>query len=329
MQVLARYCIRRIGAAIGLLWAGLTLLVAVLQFIAEADDGDFSTVALLALLQIPRLAMETLPFACTIAAAATLQRMEENRELQTMRAAGMSLGRAALFVGGGGLAFAVLFAVVSEFVLEPSESLTRALKNAPSAKGNVWMHHDGSFFYAETIAPDGEARGVAIYAPEGDAMRILAAAAAHEQNGKWRLTDGEESRLTPDGVSTELFASREWDAPPSSVLLAAIRRPREMSLRTLATVADGGGGRFAAAFWRRLSAIFALPLLAACAVGSVGMRRRITMAVLLATGLAGAYYFAAIIFTQFAQLLQIPLLAAAALLVPAVVLAFSVRRRFV
>ena len=133
MPILARYFFRKIAAAIALLWLGLTILVATLQLIAEADGGDFAFAALLALLQMPRLAMETLPFACAIAAAATLQRMEENRELRTMRAAGLSLTRAAMFAGGGGIAFAAALLAIGELILEPAESLSRAVQNAPAA----------------------------------------------------------------------------------------------------------------------------------------------------------------------------------------------------
>ena len=331
MTILTRYFIRRIGAAIGLLWGGLTLLVATLQFVAEAGGADFSTAAFLTVLQTPRLAMETLPFACAIAAAAALQRMEESRELQTIRAAGVSLGRAAFLAGGGGAIFAVALAATGEFILEPSESLARAVKNAPTARGAVWLHHEGIFFYAAEIAPGGEMREVAVYAPAADSLRVLTAARANEKDGKWNLANGDDSMLTADGVAAETFTERAWSPPPpKAALLASVRRPREMSARTLAAVADEyGGGRFAAAFWARAAAIVALPLLAACAVWSVGMRRRVTMTVLLSTGLAGAYYFASIIFSQLALLLQLPILAAAALLVPVGVLTAAVRRRFI
>ncbi|MGI9297505.1 MAG: LptF/LptG family permease [Gammaproteobacteria bacterium] len=333
MPILARYFFRRVGAAIALLWLGLTALVATLQLIAEADRHDFAAAALLALLQTPRLAMETLPFACAIAAAAALQRMEENRELRTMRAAGLSPARAALFAGGGGIIFAAALLAVGELLLEPSESLARAVKNAPAAKGEVWLHHEGAFFYAAQIAPGGNMRGVAVYVPQKNAMRIVAAATARQRGDKWRLTDGEETTLSEDGVRAESFAAREWDfPPPAAALLAVLRRPREMSARALADASQElreGGARFSVALWRRLAGIAAVPLLAACAVWSVGLRRRVTTAVLSATGLVGAYYFAAIIFAQIALLLQTPSLAAAPLLLPAAALAVAVKRRFI
>lgn len=334
MPILARYLARRIGAAIALLWLGLTALVATLQLIAESDNRDFAAAALLAFLQIPRLGMETLPFACAIAAAAALQRMEENRELRTMRAAGLSLSRVALFIGGGGMIFAVALLALGELLLEPAESLARAVKNAPSARGEVWLHHKGAFFYAKQIAPGGGMQDVAVYAPDKNAMRIITANTARQHGDKWRLEDGKESALTTDGIFTESFAVREWDfPPPAAALLAALRRPREMSAGALASAAKGlrenGGLRFAVAWWRRVAGIAAAPLLAACAIWSVGLRRRVTMAVLSATALVGAYYFAVIIFSQFALLLQIPPLAAAPLLLLAAILTAAVKRRFV
>lgn len=336
MPVLTFYFFRRIGGAIALLWFALTALIVTLQLVAEADGRSLPVAALLALLQAPRLAMETLPFACVIAAAAALQRMEESRELQTMRAAGLSLARAAALTGVGGAIFAAFLIAAGEFLLEPSESLARAFKNAPAAKGEVWLHHQGEFFYARQITPGGQMQGVAVYVPKDDSLQVVSADRAHAdpQSGKWQLTDGKESILKQGETSTEPFAEREWQFPlPASALQSVIRHPREMSGRSLASAASGlrdsgSGVRFAVALWQRIAAIPAIPLLAACAICCVAWRRRVTIAVLFATALSGAYYFTSILSVQFALLLHAPLLAAAPLFLLLAALTAAARKRF-
>ena len=334
MPVLTAYFLRRIGGAIALLWLALTLLIATLQLIAGWDDRAFAAAALLALLQMPRLAIETLPFACAIGAAASLQRMQENRELQTMWSAGLSLAHTALFLAGGGVLYAVATVVAGEILLEPSASLARAVKNEPAAKGNVWLHHQGVFLHAQTIAPDGTMHDVAIYEPNKNSLRLLTAKTAAQNDDIWRLTDGQESELHATDIKTREFAVREWHFPvPVAALRAIVRRPREMSMRTLSAAADGlqhggGGERFAVAWWRRLTMIVALPMLAACAICGIGMRRKITVAVLFATGVVGVYYFSTAVFSQLALLLNLPPFAAVPLLLLSAAIAAGIQRRF-
>ena len=332
MPVLFFYFVRRIGAAVGMLWLGLTALTAALHLAANADEN---AAALLALLKTPRLALETLPFACAIAAAASLQRMEESRELQTMRAAGLSWGGVAALAAGGGAIFAVFALALGELALEPAESLTRAVKNRQTMSGNIWLHRGGKFFYAEKIALNGDMQNIAVYEPQQNALRIIAAATAKPlpAEDKWQLADGEESELSEGRADSRIFTAHESEFPFSAAALqAVVRRPREMSMHSLAGAGvlgeNGIGARFAAAFWQKLASIPAPPLLAACAIWTVGMRRRAAVAALAAAAISGAYYLSAVISAQFALLLGFPAFAAAPLLLLAGFLAIAARRRF-
>ena len=313
------------------MWLGLTALTAALQLAADADaDGA----ALLALLRSPRLALETLPFACAIGAAASLQRMEESRELQTMRAAGLSWGAVALLAAGGGAAFSAASLAVGELALEPAESLARAVENRRAVRGGVWLQDGGKFFRAETILPDGALRGVSAFEPKKGALKIVSAAgAAPQKGGKWIVADGEETEIAEGRAKSREFAELELDFPFSAAALkAAARRPREMSMRSLSAAGalrgGGIGARFSAALWGRLAEIPAPPLLAACAVLAVGMRRRLAFAVLAAAGISGAYYLSSVMAGQFAVLLNFPFFAAAPLLLLGFLAFLASRRRF-
>ena len=332
-MILALYFVRRIGVAIGLLWLGLAALMATFQLIAELEGREFGSAALLAIFQTPRLALETLPFACTIAAAAALQRMQENRELQMMRAAGLSMSHAAMLCASAGLAFSLAALFTGEVLLSPAESLSRTVKNVPTVKGHVWLHRDGVYFYAETLLPDGGMGDISAYQPKKGSLQVVTAQSASAQDGAWTLTKGEELELHPEHISAQTFEAREWHfSMPLSGLQAITRRPREMSMGDLSDASvlkESGGMKFAAAWWKRLSLLLALPLLSACAICVIGWRRRITVAVLAATGVSGGYYFAAVMFSQLALILRVPSLAAMPLLLVGAAAFIGARRRFV
>ena len=330
MPVLLWYFMRRVGGVIGGLWLALTALVVALEMLADLGGDPFAESLLLALLQGPRLALETLPFACAIGAAFFLQRMTETGELQAMRSAGLSLARTAALTAAGGALFSAAALAVGETLLEPGESLTRALKNAPTARGNVWLHRGGVFFHARSLDENGAMRDVSVYQMADGGLKIITAASARLQDGSWRLADGEESHLSAEGVRRELFAEQTRDWPLSvSALQALTRRPQAMSMRMLAQAAENDAPRYASALWRRAMAALALPLLAACAVCCIGgAHRRAAAAVLMSVALVGGYYFAAAICSQLSLLLRIPALAALPLILLFAVLFAGVQRKF-
>ena len=332
MNILSFYFLRRTTAAAALLWLGLTILIGTLETIANLGERPLADVLLLSVLQTPRLALETLPFAVAIGAAASLQRMTETRELEAMRAAGLSLRRIALYAGGSGLLFAAVFILANELLLSPSESLARAVQGNASATGDIWLENDGTFLHAAELSTGGVMRDVAIYEPRKDAMRLITAQTAKLHGKHWLIENGAITELAAGRFIRTTFRQRQLDFPlPPASIRALIRRPREMSMRDLyATKELSGGSRFAAAFWQRLSVILALPLLAACAIWCIGgVRRRPATTALIATALAGACYFAAIICAQFALLLQMPPLAMLSVAVPIVALIAGTRRQFI
>ena len=326
MPIILFYFIRRVGGTVALLWLGLTALVAALEMLADLGEQNIAIAIWLAILQTPRLAMETLPFACAIGAAVSLQRMEENRELQAMRAAGLSLAKVALLAGGGGAIFSLAAIGIGELLLSPAGDLSRAIKNTP-AQNNVWLHSDGVFFHAKQLSPEGEMQHVSVYEITANTLHIITAAAAAQKDGNWQFTDGEESHLSENSVRRDSFVVREWGfSLPAAAIKSLIRHPRDMSFSML-SAAGIGGVRYTSALWRRIVAIFALPLLAACAIFSIGgLHRRTAAAVLIATALVGVYYFSVIIFSQFALLFRLPALALAPLLLLASFLFFGVRK---
>ena len=90
MSILGFYLARRAGKASALVWLALGTLLGVFEFLEEAGNRALPEAATLALLGLPRLLMETAPFACAIGAAAAMALMDRRREIPAMLAAGLS-----------------------------------------------------------------------------------------------------------------------------------------------------------------------------------------------------------------------------------------------
>ena len=335
MPTLTRYFIKRIGITIGLLWLGLTFLIVIFQLLADWEDRELTTAMVLAVFQAPRLSLEILPFTCVIGAAIALQRMEEAQELNVLRAAGLSLMQITYLTAIGGLVFATAIIFISELVLEPAETIVRSVKKTSLNKGHVWLHNDGVYLYAKSISPDGALKNIIVYTPRDNRLNILKADSAQAAKELWQLTNSQNIIFANKRVERQSFGDIEWYFPVAqSVLKTIIKRPREMSIVTLATAASGArvsgrGASLAVALWRRGASIPAAPLLAATAIWCLGIRKNIAFAIIIAAAISSAYYLAVIISAQFALLFQLPPLTIIPLCLIAVIFIIGARRQFI
>ena len=93
---LALYVARRFAGACAAMLAGLTLLVALFDFIellrraATKPDATFGLVAEIAALRLPYIAMQVLPFAVLLGGIYAFWRLTRSSELIVARAAGVS-----------------------------------------------------------------------------------------------------------------------------------------------------------------------------------------------------------------------------------------------
>ncbi len=151
---LALYVARRFGGACAAMLAGLTLLVALFDFIellrraATRPDAGFALVAQIAGLRLPFVAMQLLPFAVLLGGLLAFWRLSRSSELVVARAAGVS----AWGFLSGPVAVALLFGLLGTFGVSPLSSamLARAerldnayLRNASGltalAGGRLWL----------------------------------------------------------------------------------------------------------------------------------------------------------------------------------------------
>ena len=311
MNILALYFVRRAGKASALVWLALGTLIGLFEFLEEAGDEPFGRAAALALLGLPRLLMETLPFACAIGAAVGLALLEKRREIPAMRAAGMSPQTLARLSAMSAAPFCLALLVLSEAALVPGERAARTLRDPEralqAAARDLWVRDGSDFARIGAVSEDGTALSdVAVYRADGSELRalIVARSATHSggeggEGGEWRLYDGRELVLRSASAGRTSFESRVWDSSLTPSALSALTvRPREMSLLQLRRAAEEtaetgqggvGGSVFAAEFWGRLAALLALPLLSACGM-FFAARRQAESAALLGAILAGGFF---------------------------------------
>ena len=151
---LAFYVARRFGGACAAMLAGLTLLVALFDFIellrraATRPDAGFALVAQIAGLRLPFVAMQLLPFAVLLGGLLAFWRLSRSSELVVARAAGVSawgfLSGPVLVALGLGLLGALGVSPLSSAMLARAERLDNAyLRNASGlsalAGGRLWL----------------------------------------------------------------------------------------------------------------------------------------------------------------------------------------------
>ena len=283
MSILGFYLTRRVGGTLALVWLALGTLVGVFEFLEEAGGRPPGESAALALLGLPRLLMETLPFACAIGAAVSAALLERRREIPAMLAAGLSPGKLAALWGAAALPFCAAFLILSEAALSPGEGRARDLKNpagaAQAAARDLWVRDGADYARIGAVSENGDRLSdVAVYRAREDELRaVLFARTAVFAEGEWILREGWEVIVESEKTAREAFAERVWRTRLSPQALSALTvRPREMSLAELRRAvleAEGTGqnsGDFSAEFWGRLAALLALPLLSACGIFFLG-----------------------------------------------------------
>lgn len=334
-MILFRYFFRRIGAMIALVWAALSALAGFFEFLRYAGDYDAPTALLLALLAMPRLAMETSFFACAIGAAAALRRADDSHELSVMRASGLSLTMVAGFSALAALPAAAVYAAASELLLAPGRAVVRAVREEGNIGRNVWLRDGGDFARIGEVIGGNLLRDIVIYRTGGGRITaIVSAASGNKTDDGWLLADGEQASPAGGEVVREKFASRLWQLQIHSGALSALNeRPRDMSAAGLARASDAleysgqNAAKFAGALWARAAGLPALLLLSASAIWMVHRRRRLTAppAALGAAIIGGVYYFGKQMSAQAAVLFSFPALNLLPLMALAAAVFFALR----
>lgn len=259
MRLVDRYVGR--AAVLGTLavWAGLTVLFALVSLLGELRDqqNEYTTGDVLwyVALTFPRMAYQIFPVAALLGALVGVGGLAASNELVAFRCSGVSRVRLAGAALAGTLVLTVPVMVMGEWVAPAAEHQARAFRLSEmvgqaiiGGSRGMWLR-DGDqivniqlpLLSADRGKQSVEFKDVVIYrfARGVDLASIVrAASAGHDERG-WTLEDVVEVRFGQEGAMVEREPARSWDTEVRPELLdSAVTRPKRLSMRSLAGYLD-------------------------------------------------------------------------------------------
>lgn len=297
MKLLGRYLAREIYISVGLVFAALLMLFALLDLINQLNEmgrGNYSLgyVLLYVLLTLPGHIYELFPVAVLIGAIFALVQMAASSELTVYRASGVSLRQMILSLLRIGAPLLLLCFVFGEFIAPPSEKLAQQVKlkaqnaqvNIKEFRSGVWVKDEGSFVNVRNVLPDTSLLNVSIYQFDEDyQLRSITAAgrASYQSEGLWQLEEVRRTLFAQQGTSVETLPVAEWhSALNPDILNVLMVVPEQMSAWNLFQytrhLADNKQKtiRYDIALWNKLIYPFAVLIMLMLALPFSSYQRR-------------------------------------------------------
>ena len=275
MNILTRYLAREIYAGIALVFGGLVLLFAFLDFVNELNNlgqGQYQLgyVLLYVALTIPGHIYELFPVAVLVGTILALVQMGANSELTVYRASGTSLTQMIVALMKIALPLVILSFVAGEFIAPPSERMAQQLRlkarNLPLTlqefRSGVWVKDEKSFVNVKNVMPDNSLHDLSIYRFD-DGYHLKSIINAKDANfiepSRWKLDGVLETRF--EKLSTQVLSAdtQEWRSALSPELLNVLLVvPEQMSASNLYQYASHlrdnhqQSARYEIAMWNKL-----------------------------------------------------------------------------
>lgn len=215
MPVLARYLMKSIIGHTLLVTLVLLMLNSLYLFFTQQDEigtGTYTTqhALLYVALNLPQGAFETLPIASLIGALLALGNLARSMELTVIRAAGVSTGRLAWWVGAAGIVLMMMTAVLGEFIAPQMEHYGRQMKTFEkfhdySMAGNrgAWAKDGDTIIAVQQQNAGNIYGGVYVFKFDGR-HRLLslgkAGSASIDAQNRWQLSDYRETKIAEESV---------------------------------------------------------------------------------------------------------------------------------
>ena len=263
-------------------------------------------------LRIPQLIARFLPFSVLLGTLITLATLNQNSEIVSMKAAGISAHQiiAPLVVASFGIAL-VTFVFQERIVTRASATLAawQAVDYGEVARGtgissNVWVRHEDDLIHARTVAGSGPATrltGVTVYDRQGGTLvRTIEADRGERAEGGWRLENAtifDVARTQAQRVSA-VVVGRGVD--PTQFTLANVD-PDEQGFTQLQDsirqmeAAGRPTGALQAGLWHKISGPLSavlMPLLAAVAAFGLARSGQLFLRAVVGMALGFAYFVA-------------------------------------
>lgn len=261
-------------------------------------------------LRVPQLVARFLPFAVLLGTLITLATLNQNSEIISMKAAGISAHQiiaplilASLLIAAASFAFNERIVTRATATLKDWEAVDYGpLPKDQGVLSNVWVRHEDDLISAKTVIGSGPAtrlQDVTVYDRAGGVLRsMITARSAVPAEGGWRMTDAERYDVGSTRVETfpTLIAARGTE--PDQFTLASVD-PAEQDFRTLKgsiedlRVAGRPTGALEAGLWHKISGPLSaalMPLLAAVAAFGLARSGQLFLRAVIGMALGFAYF---------------------------------------
>jgi lipopolysaccharide export system permease protein len=263
-------------------------------------------------LRIPQLVARFLPFSVLLGTLITLATLNQNSEIVSMKAAGISAHQiiAPLMVASLGIA-AITFIFQDRLVTRSTATLGawEAVEYGPipresGTSNNVWVRHGDDLIFAGVVSGKGEAtrlRNVKVYDRSGGTLTAMIAAKSGRRDGDgWLLEEVERfdvgrtsaetlpSLRVGEGVDPTQFTLAKVDADEQDfqTLRSSIQQMKEAGRPTAALEAG---------LWHKISGPLSsvlMPLLAAVAAFGLARSGQLALRAVFGMALGFAYFVA-------------------------------------
>lgn len=263
-------------------------------------------------LRLPQLIARFLPFSVLLGTLITLATLNQNSEIISMKAAGISAHQiiAPLVVASIGIA-AFSFVFQERIVTRATKTLNdwEAVDYGPIPRDsgvatNVWVRHEDDLILARTVTGRGQAarlKDVSVYDRSGGTlMSVLSAETARPEKGGWtlqkvRIFDVPKTKVTTlptlfvaEGVDPDQFTLAKVDADEQDFMTL------RQSIADL-KVAGRPTGPLEAGLWHKISgpmSAMLMPLLAAVAAFGLARSGQLFLRAVIGMSLGFAYFVA-------------------------------------
>ncbi|HXV23866.1 MAG TPA: LPS export ABC transporter permease LptG [Alphaproteobacteria bacterium] len=230
----ALYLSRTFLSRFGLLLFSFLVLFQIFDMMASGEDiisrnGSIEALFRYAILRVPEIVTQTLPFTVLLAALLTLAGLAQHNEIVVLKSAGISFFQLLIMLAPIGLGIGLAHFVLSDQVvprLSPWVELLRDPQGreveASTIGGGIWLRDTGAVVSMQRASRDGRAiEEVSVFErdEQGKLRSMLWARNGQFRDGQWTLHD--VRRLEP-GAPKQLLPEMEWSTGVKPAQLSAL-----------------------------------------------------------------------------------------------------------
>lgn len=247
----------------------------------EVGQGDFTTsdAVFFTFMMWPSHAFEMFPIAVLLGTMLGLGTLANHSELIALRAAGVSMWRFARTGLITGLVFALVAAIIGEFIAPPAEQYARThkaqlkeQKTDVNGLSGIWLRDGERIVNVVQVQDQRNLAGIYTFDFDPTGQELLsighAPRAERQREDLWRLEDYDATRVDGQIASVETVPEHMLETSlDADVLEVSVVRPSNLSLVELWQYArylennDLDSATYETALWQRVANVAAVPLM--------------------------------------------------------------------